>query len=56
MGRFGEEFGDETRVQSVARFVGDDERLKRPIVEVFSNDPRLTDLANWEPTKEDSVL
>ena len=30
--------------------------LKRPIVEVFSNDPRLKDLANWEPTKEDSVL
>ena len=30
--------------------------LKRPIVEVFSNDPRLTTLATWEPTKEDSVL
>jgi superfamily II DNA/RNA helicase len=30
--------------------------LKRPIVEVFSNDPRLKDLATWEPTKEDSVL
>jgi superfamily II DNA/RNA helicase len=30
--------------------------LKRPIVEVFSNDPRLKDLTNWEPTKEDSVL
>ena len=30
--------------------------LKRPIVEVFSNDPRLKDLANWEPTMEDSVL
>ncbi|MFI5035956.1 MAG: DEAD/DEAH box helicase [Acidimicrobiales bacterium] len=30
--------------------------LRRPIVEVFSNDPRLADLANWEPTKEDSVL
>ena len=30
--------------------------LKRPIVEVFSNDPHLKDLANWDPTKEDSVL
>ncbi|HEV2426820.1 MAG TPA: DEAD/DEAH box helicase, partial [Acidimicrobiales bacterium] len=30
--------------------------LRRPVVEVFSNDPRLADLAHWEPTKEDSVL
>ena len=30
--------------------------LKRPIVEVFSNDARLKDLANWEPTMVDSVL
>jgi superfamily II DNA/RNA helicase len=30
--------------------------LKRPIVEVFSNDPRLADLANWRPAMEDSVL
>jgi len=30
--------------------------LKRPIVEVFSNDPHLKDLANWEPTMADSVL
>ena len=30
--------------------------LKRPIVEVFSNDPRLKDLASWEPTMEDSVM
>ena len=30
--------------------------LKRPIIEVFSNDPHLKDLANWDPTKEDSVL
>jgi len=29
--------------------------LKRPIVEVFSNDPHLRDLANWDPTKEESV-
>ena len=26
--------------------------MKRPVVEVFSNDPRLTDLAKWDPTKE----
>ncbi len=30
--------------------------LKRPIVEVFSNNPHLTDLAAWEPTMEESVL
>jgi superfamily II DNA/RNA helicase len=30
--------------------------LKRPIIEVFSNNPHLKDLANWDPTKEDSVL
>jgi superfamily II DNA/RNA helicase len=24
--------------------------LKRPIVEIFSNDPRLDDLANWDPS------
>ena len=24
--------------------------LKHPIVEIFSNDPRLADLAAWEPT------
>jgi len=26
--------------------------LKRPIVEVFSNNPHLKDLANWDPTEE----
>ncbi len=30
--------------------------LKRPIVEVFSNDPRLKDLASWDPTLESSAL
>jgi superfamily II DNA/RNA helicase len=29
--------------------------LKRPIIEIFSNDPRLKDLANWDPTMQDSV-
>jgi len=30
--------------------------LKKPIVEVFSNNPHLKDLANWEPTMEENVL
>ncbi len=25
--------------------------LRMPIVEMFSNDPRLADLAGWEPTE-----
>jgi superfamily II DNA/RNA helicase len=29
--------------------------LKRPIVEIFSNDPHLKDLANWDPTMQDST-
>ena len=29
--------------------------LKRPIVEVFSNNPHLIDLANWDPTLEASL-
>jgi len=30
--------------------------LRVPIVEMFSNDPRLTDLAGWTPRAEESVL
>jgi superfamily II DNA/RNA helicase len=30
--------------------------LRLPIVEVFSNDPRLADLAHWHPVAADSVL
>jgi superfamily II DNA/RNA helicase len=30
--------------------------LRIPIVEMFSNDPRLTDLAAWEPTPDEAVL
>ncbi|HVB19430.1 MAG TPA: C-terminal helicase domain-containing protein, partial [Acidimicrobiales bacterium] len=30
--------------------------LKLPVVEVFSNNPHLRDLAHWEPTMEESVL
>jgi superfamily II DNA/RNA helicase len=29
--------------------------LKRPIIEIFSNDPHLKDLANWDPTMKDSL-
>jgi superfamily II DNA/RNA helicase len=30
--------------------------LRLPIVEVFSNDPHLADLAAWEPSPEESVI
>ncbi len=30
--------------------------LRLPIVEVFSNDPRLADLAAWEPSPDEGVL
>ncbi len=30
--------------------------LRIPIVEVFSNDPRLSDLAAWEPSADEGVL
>jgi superfamily II DNA/RNA helicase len=30
--------------------------LRVPIVEMFSNDPRLADLAGWTPSSEESVL
>ena len=29
--------------------------LKRPIVEVFSNDPHLKSLAVWDPTMEEAI-
>jgi hypothetical protein len=29
--------------------------LKRPIVEVFSNDPHLKNLAQWDPTMEEAL-
>jgi superfamily II DNA/RNA helicase len=29
--------------------------LKRPIVEIFSNDPHLRELAEWDPTLEEAV-
>ncbi|HVC14033.1 MAG TPA: DEAD/DEAH box helicase [Acidimicrobiales bacterium] len=30
--------------------------LRVPIVEIFSNDPRLSDLAGWEPSYEEAVV
>ncbi len=30
--------------------------LRVPIVEIFSNDPRLRDLAGWEPSDEEAVV
>jgi len=30
--------------------------LRVPIVEVFSNDPRLADLSGWEPSAEEAVI
>jgi superfamily II DNA/RNA helicase len=30
--------------------------LRLPIVEVFSNDPRLSDLADWQPAPHESVI
>jgi hypothetical protein len=29
--------------------------LRQPIVEMFSNDPRLADLARWDPMTDPSV-
>ncbi len=29
----------------------DPNRAEAPIVEIFSNDPRLADLAEWQPTR-----
>jgi superfamily II DNA/RNA helicase len=29
--------------------------LKRPIIEIFSNDPHLKDLAHWDPSMKDSL-
>ncbi len=39
-------------VEALQRHVG----MREPIVEVFSNDPRLADLAAWQPTLAEGVL
>jgi len=39
-------------VEALQRHVG----MREPIVEVFSNDPRLADLAAWQPTAAEGVL
>jgi len=44
-------WNQENDVRAVMRRLG----LTAPIVEVFSNDPRLADLAAWDPTAEPDV-
>ena len=39
-------WNEEMEVRKLMRRLG----MKHPIVEVFSNDPRLNDLAAWDPT------
>lgn len=39
-------WNEEMEVRKLMRRLG----MKHPIVEVFSNDPRLTDLVSWDPT------
>ncbi len=41
-------WNEENAIRVVQRRLG----LKLPIVEVFSNDPRLTDLKSWDPASE----
>jgi superfamily II DNA/RNA helicase len=44
-------WNQENEVRQVMRRLA----LTMPIVEVFSNDPRLADLAAWDPTDEADV-
>ena len=44
-------WNQENDIRAVQRRLG----LTQPIVEVFSNDPRLGDLAAWDPAAEDAV-
>ena len=44
-------WNQENDIRAVQRRLG----LTQPIVEVFSNDPRLADLAAWDPAAEDAV-
>jgi superfamily II DNA/RNA helicase len=44
-------WNEENAIRTVQRRLG----LSLPIVEVFSNDPRLADLRAWVPTEEDQV-
>ena len=39
-------------VERIQRRLG----LRLPMVEIFSNDPRLADLAAWEPQPDEGVL
>jgi superfamily II DNA/RNA helicase len=44
-------WNQELEIKHLRKRVGIDE----PVVEVFSNDPRLADLAGWNPKADDSV-
>jgi len=44
-------WNEENAIRTVQRRLG----LSLPIVEVFSNDPRLADLRAWVPTEADQV-
>jgi hypothetical protein len=44
-------WNQELEIKHLRKWVGIDE----PVVEVFSNDPRLADLAGWNPKADDSV-
>jgi superfamily II DNA/RNA helicase len=44
-------WNQENAVRVVQRRLG----LQIPIVEVFSNEPRLADLKSWDPAAEESV-
>jgi superfamily II DNA/RNA helicase len=44
-------WNEENAIRTVQRRLG----LSLPIVEVFSNDPRLEDLRSWVPTEDDQV-
>ena len=44
-------WNEENAIRTVQRRLG----LSLPIVEVFSNDPRLEDLRTWVPTEADQV-
>jgi len=44
-------WNQELDVEKLQRRLG----LREPIIEVFSNDPRLADLKSWDPAAEAAV-
>ena len=45
-------WNQELEIKRVQKRLG----LRQPIVEMFSNDPRLADLADWDPLTDPSVV